>query len=60
MKKNSENTSENKPKTNRVKKEVRIKVELENGNVVYASSYGDMLHKASLQNTRIRDYNYEE
>lgn len=54
MKNNSEN------KSNRVKKEVRIKVELENGNVVYASSYGDMLHKASLQNTRIRDYNYEE
>ena len=56
MKKNSENKSN----TNRVKKEVRIKVELENGNVVYASSYGDMLHKASLQNTRICDYNYEE
>ena len=42
------NNSENKPNANRVKKEVRIKVELENENVVYASSYGGMLHKASL------------
>ena len=42
------------------KKETRIRVELENGNVVYASSTGDMLEKAALQNTRVRDYHYED